>query len=196
MTTKAEDVRKQVDEIECAIAGNRMDAMQSFTKLRLIISNLLDQPAKGEPIGKLTIDLDRWSMLGIRSAIEKCILPSGEYSVYLHPSPAQADWKHIANEWADEATNGPTYLRNVRDGLEKAEDLIGVMEQNFARIRSLSPAQAEQPVVSDGDVRRAHIVYARKFHGAPTNHSETLRAVLTDYASRKGSITTQAEPVK
>ncbi|PJK97097.1 hypothetical protein B9Y76_18795 [Stenotrophomonas maltophilia] len=60
--------------------------------------------------------------------------------------PAQAvsqDWQHIANEWADAATNGVQWLRNIRDGASTVADALACMESNVERIQQLKPpAQA------------------------------------------------------
>lgn len=60
--------------------------------------------------------------------------------------PAQAvsqDWQHIANEWADAATNGVQWLRNIRDGASNVADALACMESNVERIQQLKPpAQA------------------------------------------------------
>jgi hypothetical protein len=46
-------------------------------------------------------------------------------------------WLHVANEYADAATNGIQYLLNVRDGISTAEDAIADMRANLARIRAI-----------------------------------------------------------
>ncbi|MBH1688944.1 hypothetical protein I5U86_00565 [Stenotrophomonas maltophilia] len=59
--------------------------------------------------------------------------------------PAQAvsqDWHHIANEWADAATNGVQWLRNIRDGASTVADALACMESNVERIQQIKP----QPV--------------------------------------------------
>lgn len=42
---------------------------------------------------------------------------------------------HESNEWADAATNGITWLRNIRDGISTPQEALAEMEQNVARIR-------------------------------------------------------------
>ena len=49
----------------------------------------------------------------------------------------RGDWRHIANEWADMATNGVQWLRNIRDGISTPEDALGEMEENHKRIQAL-----------------------------------------------------------
>ena len=71
---------------------------------------------------------------------------AGSHGIADEPAPeaerakGEADWRHIANEWADVATNGPTILRNVRDGLLSVDDAIASMEADFARARAVHPA--------------------------------------------------------
>jgi hypothetical protein len=45
--------------------------------------------------------------------------------------------RHIANEWADMATNGIQWLRNIQDGISVPEEALKEMESNLARIRQL-----------------------------------------------------------
>lgn len=47
-------------------------------------------------------------------------------------------YKHLANEWADVATNAPQVLRNVRDGLSKFEDAIEYMSLQCRRAQKLN----------------------------------------------------------
>lgn len=47
------------------------------------------------------------------------------------------DWRHVANEWADMATSGLHWLRNIRDGISTVEDALKNMEENLAHCRSL-----------------------------------------------------------
>lgn len=44
---------------------------------------------------------------------------------------------HQANEWADAATNGLQWLRNIRDGISTVDEAIIEMESNIIRIRGL-----------------------------------------------------------
>ena len=47
--------------------------------------------------------------------------------------------KSKANEWADMATNGIQWLRNIRDGIFTPDAALQEMESNLARIRRLHP---------------------------------------------------------
>ena len=49
-------------------------------------------------------------------------------------------WRHHANEWADAATNGPTYIDNVQQGLITSADAIAEMKHHFKLIRSEAPS--------------------------------------------------------
>ena len=48
-------------------------------------------------------------------------------------------WQHAANEWADAATNGLQWLRNVRDGISTTEEAIVALQSDIVH------AQSEQP---------------------------------------------------
>jgi len=68
--------------------------------------------------------------------------PADTYKAMLAAAPQPAEvagernYQHEANEWADAATNGLQWLRNVRDGVSKPADGIAEMEQNIKRIRA------------------------------------------------------------
>lgn len=44
--------------------------------------------------------------------------------------------RHQANEYADMATNGVQWLRNIRDGISTVDEALAEMESNLTRIRS------------------------------------------------------------
>lgn len=52
-------------------------------------------------------------------------------------------WKHAANEWADAATSGLVWLRNIRDNVSIPTDAINNME------KLISHAREEQPTADD-----------------------------------------------
>jgi hypothetical protein len=54
--------------------------------------------------------------------------------------PVEPNWKHIANEWADEACNAVVVLQNVRDGLTPANEGIAYMRKRIERCRALQAA--------------------------------------------------------
>lgn len=60
--------------------------------------------------------------------------------------PVGQNWQHIANEWADAATNGVQWLRNIRDGASTVADALACMESNVERIRQLKPQPVGEPV--------------------------------------------------
>lgn len=48
--------------------------------------------------------------------------------------------QHVANEWADMASNGVVWLRNICDGISTPLEALAEMESNLTRIRSLPHA--------------------------------------------------------
>lgn len=46
-------------------------------------------------------------------------------------------WQHQANEWADTATSGLQWLKNIKDGISTPQDAINKMEQILKIIRSI-----------------------------------------------------------
>ena len=44
-------------------------------------------------------------------------------------------WKHVANEWADMATNGYQWLLNIQDGTSKVDDAIANMKECMQHCR-------------------------------------------------------------
>lgn len=52
------------------------------------------------------------------------------------PSSAAAD-AHMANEWADMASNGLQWLRNIRDGVSTTTEALDEMQANYVRIMNL-----------------------------------------------------------
>nr|WP_244125155.1 helix-turn-helix transcriptional regulator [Burkholderia gladioli] len=60
----------------------------------------------------------------------------------LAAAPASPDWRHIANEWADVATNGIQAVKNVRDGVDTAEEAIARLKADIERCRELPPQAA------------------------------------------------------
>ncbi|WP_186163401.1 hypothetical protein [Burkholderia gladioli] len=69
-------------------------------------------------------------------------------------APASPDWRHIANEWADVATNGIQAVKNVRDGIDTADEAIARLKVDIERCRELppqaaAPAEAREPHSDD-----------------------------------------------
>jgi len=52
----------------------------------------------------------------------------------------QPDMVHVANEWSDAATNGPQYLRNIRDGICTFEEALSGMARDIAHCRDVRAA--------------------------------------------------------
>lgn len=68
------------------------------------------------------------------------------------------DFEHLANEWADAATNGPTILDNVRDGIYSFEKAKEMMAADFAhcrevgaKVRSANPQATEPAWIAASD---------------------------------------------
>lgn len=73
----------------------------------------------------------------------------------LTSKPAGVDWQHVANEWADVATNSTTVLENVRDGINTFVDAIAYMKSGFEhcrRVQSSYTTSAPNPVAGGGAV--------------------------------------------
>lgn len=51
-------------------------------------------------------------------------------------------WQHAANEWADAATNGLQWVRNIRDGISTPEEAIDALQSDIAHARSEQPDHA------------------------------------------------------
>ncbi|WP_186076368.1 hypothetical protein [Burkholderia gladioli] len=69
-------------------------------------------------------------------------------------APASPDWRHIANEWADVATNGIQAVKNVRDGVDTADEAIARLKTDIERCRALAtqaaaPDEAREPHADD-----------------------------------------------
>lgn len=55
------------------------------------------------------------------------------------PEPA-VNWQHVANEYADAVCNAVQGMRNVRDGIEGVNEVLGLTLENFARIQKIHQA--------------------------------------------------------
>ena len=62
--------------------------------------------------------------------------------------------KHIANEWADMATSGLQWLRNIRDGISPVGDALENMESICAHIRALQDKEYAERVEQHGGESR------------------------------------------
>lgn len=75
---------------------------------------------------------------------------------------------HIANEWADMATNGVVWLRNIRDGISTPVEALAEMESNLARIQALRASdepRAERPAF-DVNYQAALVFAVRELLGS------------------------------
>jgi hypothetical protein len=68
------------------------------------------------------------------------------------PAPAESLDAHIGNEFADMATNGIQWLRNVRDGISTPEQALAEMMDNYTRITALRAVSGGREKGSD-DIR-------------------------------------------
>lgn len=76
-----------------------------------------------------------------------------ERLIAAHPAPSpvaqgSGAWqlermRHIANEWADMATNGMQWLRNIRDGISTVDDALANLETNYAHCRKVNDAPGQ-----------------------------------------------------
>jgi len=82
------------------------------------------------------------------------------------PAPVDAPLSpfdaHTCNEWADMATNGLQWLRNISGGISTVEEALLEMETNCRRIRALSDPPVDAPTACTGgghwqcDLRDGH----------------------------------------
>lgn len=47
-------------------------------------------------------------------------------------------YQHQANEWADAATNGPQWIKNIRDGISTVDEALVAIKSDIDRCRRLS----------------------------------------------------------
>lgn len=57
--------------------------------------------------------------------------------------PVQPDpWRHASNEWADMATNGLQWVKNIRDGVSTPAEAIASLEANLEHCKGVQPDAA------------------------------------------------------
>jgi hypothetical protein len=93
MTTKAEDVRAIAEKIRLGKYG--LDTLFEAQKLIREYADLLDQQAKGEPVGEVICPMDEG---GQRIGIYGEEIDLGTL-LYTHPSPAQAEPVSVSDGW-------------------------------------------------------------------------------------------------
>ncbi|MBU9643737.1 hypothetical protein KTF36_17955 [Burkholderia gladioli] len=99
-------------------------------------------------------------------------------------APASPDWRHIANEWADVATNGIQAVKNVRDGVDTAEEAIARLVADIERCRAL-PTQAAARSLPDDvqDTLKLAIGYIGSSERADRHeHVARIQAILVGAA--------------
>jgi hypothetical protein len=66
---------------------------------------------------------------------------------------APGEWEHASNEWADVATNGLQWLKDVANGTSKLPDAIAAMQRDIKAVRAALPRPADgAPTTRTGDV--------------------------------------------
>lgn len=89
---------------------------------------------------------------------------------------------HIANEFADMATNGLQWLRNIKEGISTVDDALAEMETNMERIRSLQAALVpKSPVRVKGYTcitRRSNGVHRTYHQEFNESHANEIRSTL------------------
>lgn len=68
-----------------------------------------------------------------------CVAP-GQPTVSLHKDEAIKALRHVANEWADMATNGIQYMRNVQDGIYTFEQALEGLHGDLKHCQEVSAA--------------------------------------------------------
>lgn len=69
-----------------------------------------------------------------------------------HPQrPDGGEWRHVANEWADSATSGLQWLRNIRDGISTQAEAMRNMIDSIAHCMEVQEAASAPPAVGEGD---------------------------------------------
>ncbi|HDS1221710.1 TPA: hypothetical protein QEF96_000373 [Stenotrophomonas maltophilia] len=111
-------------------------------QLRALVSSILSTVSLGHQKGAYAYageDFGRY----LAEAARDCRTILRGLSALAARQPVGQNWQHIANEWADAATNGVQWLRNIRDGASTVADALVCMESNVERIQQLKPpAQA------------------------------------------------------
>lgn len=52
-------------------------------------------------------------------------------------------WKHAANEWADAATNGLQWLKNIRDGISTVDEALANLLANLEHCKAVDAGVKE-----------------------------------------------------
>ena len=100
-------------------------------------------------------------------------------------------WQHAANEWADAATNGMQWMKNIRDGISTAEEAIAALQRDFDHARSEQPELCVVPL-SEQKIAEAVFGVLRTYASDPLwkaltydsgyHEVTTLRGVAVDIA--------------
>ena len=58
--------------------------------------------------------------------------------------PERKNWQHAANEWADMATNGIQWVRNISCGISTPEEALKGLEADLAHCRAVNDGQVDE----------------------------------------------------
>jgi hypothetical protein len=58
--------------------------------------------------------------------------------------PERKNWQHIANEWADMATNGIQWVRNISEGISTPEEALKSLESDLAHCREVNDGPVDE----------------------------------------------------
>lgn len=68
-------------------------------------------------------------------------------------------WQHVANEWADAATNGVAYLRNVEEGLSPVGECIDNLLADIAHCRTVQQEICEDAIPPEPETKTLWVAY-------------------------------------
>jgi hypothetical protein len=98
-----------------------------------------------DAIAALRRERDEWVDAGYAAQPSAQAQPSGDFE----------QMRHIANEWADMATNGLQWVRNIYSGISKPEDALKSLNTNMEHCRKVNDAFKPQPSGNAGEVADA-----------------------------------------
>ena len=109
-------------------------------------------------------------------------------------------WKHVANEWADVATNGYQWLLNIQDGTSKVDDAIENMKDGLQHCRdTYDKTAAEQAKVDTERItfgrlpQHEHVAILKAFKASGLADTRDNR--LAFMAAWKPAAQQQTEPL-
>ncbi|URI08786.1 hypothetical protein MW290_24730 [Aquincola tertiaricarbonis] len=97
--------------------------------------------------------------------------------------------RHIANEWADMATNGPQWLKNIRDGISTVPEALEALEKDYAHCRAVNDAPglygAATPPAAPQAAQPAGMVPLTEIAGELLFALDEIEKEKSDYMLRK-----------